>query len=223
MACEISMVFFNKENREVINNYELKNYPGKYYGISYDIFRIIYLDILGKQKNNHRQNFDKIWIFDIYIDGYGFFGNTCNPQQLHISEYEKIWNEKYPLCTCQLKGCDNIYRKKVQNQMFCSFECRQKAMRENKNVGRYTIFERDNFTCFYCGKTSYKDNIELHCDHIHPKSLGGEDVAGNLVTACIDCNLEKHNAIINDCDSILKEVEKRNKERNIGNNVTIKL
>jgi HNH endonuclease len=51
---------------------------------------------------------------------------------------------------------------------------------------RSFIFERDGFSCTYCG--SEKD---LHCDHVHPKSKGGDEAPGNLTTACKSCNLSK--------------------------------
>lgn len=52
---------------------------------------------------------------------------------------------------------------------------------------RFAILERDNFTCKYC-KSS---DVELQIDHVIPKSLGGADVAENLVTSCASCNRGK--------------------------------
>ena len=58
---------------------------------------------------------------------------------------------------------------------------------------RQRIFQRDNFTCQYCGldassvfSTWYYANLNV--DHINPN--GGDDDS-NLVTACRACNLNK--------------------------------
>lgn len=52
---------------------------------------------------------------------------------------------------------------------------------------RSFVFERDNFTCSYCGKRGGR----LECDHIQPVSKGGDDSLGNLTTACRPCNRAK--------------------------------
>jgi hypothetical protein len=52
---------------------------------------------------------------------------------------------------------------------------------------RAEVFERDNYTCTYCGDRGGK----LECDHIHPHSKGGADDLSNLTTACFACNRSK--------------------------------
>ena len=54
---------------------------------------------------------------------------------------------------------------------------------------RLEIFERDNFTCTYCGET----DISLECDHIYPVSRGGTSELSNLTTSCFSCNRSKSN------------------------------
>lgn len=54
---------------------------------------------------------------------------------------------------------------------------------------RSFVFERDNFTCFYCGVRGGR----LECDHKIPVSRGGSDDPENLVAACLSCNRSKHN------------------------------
>lgn len=54
---------------------------------------------------------------------------------------------------------------------------------------RFDVFERDRFTCQYCGKTP--PDIELHCDHIIAISNGGTNDLENLRTACVKCNQGK--------------------------------
>ena len=55
---------------------------------------------------------------------------------------------------------------------------------------RFSVFDRDNYTCRYCGKT-IEDGITLEVDHVIPRAKGGGDEIGNLVTACFDCNRGK--------------------------------
>jgi 5-methylcytosine-specific restriction endonuclease McrA len=50
------------------------------------------------------------------------------------------------------------------------------------------IDARDGGCCVYCGATADESGSHLHLDHVVPRSLGGEDTASNLVTACRACN-----------------------------------
>jgi 5-methylcytosine-specific restriction endonuclease McrA len=54
---------------------------------------------------------------------------------------------------------------------------------------RQTLFERDHFTCGYCGKIF--DKKELTVDHIVPRSQGGTTTWKNTITACFPCNSTK--------------------------------
>jgi HNH endonuclease len=54
---------------------------------------------------------------------------------------------------------------------------------------RFRIFQRDDFSCQYCGRRA--PDVTLEPDHIVPKSQGGPDDMDNLVTACFDCNRGK--------------------------------
>lgn len=55
------------------------------------------------------------------------------------------------------------------------------------SILRTEIFERDNYTCRYCG--AYGGRLE--CDHVMPVSRGGSNDPHNLVTACFTCNRSK--------------------------------
>ena len=63
------------------------------------------------------------------------------------------------------------------------------------NKLRFEIFQRDKFTCKYCGR-SIDDGITLEIDHVIPIAEGGTDEFKNLVTACKECNNGKSNKII---------------------------
>lgn len=52
---------------------------------------------------------------------------------------------------------------------------------------RETVFERDDYTCRYCGERGGR----LECDHVQPVARGGSHLLSNLVTACFSCNRSK--------------------------------
>ncbi|MCG0748025.1 HNH endonuclease [Lactiplantibacillus plantarum] len=56
----------------------------------------------------------------------------------------------------------------------------------------HQVFERDHYTCFYCGQTG---GI-LEVDHMTPVSRGGESTLDNLVTACRHCNRQKRDKTV---------------------------
>lgn len=55
---------------------------------------------------------------------------------------------------------------------------------------RFEVLKRCGFRCHYCGARG-TDGVELHVDHVHPVSKGGDNSDDNLVAACRDCNLGK--------------------------------
>ncbi|MCX7912857.1 MAG: HNH endonuclease [Dehalococcoidales bacterium] len=58
--------------------------------------------------------------------------------------------------------------------------------RERK-MSRYEIFNRDKYTCQYCGQKSR----HLTLDHVIPRYRGGQHTWENVVTACVECNRRK--------------------------------
>lgn len=54
------------------------------------------------------------------------------------------------------------------------------------NKRRFAVFNRDNFTCQYCGKKP--PEVVLQVDHIVSRKDGGGDDDMNLVTSCFACN-----------------------------------
>jgi 5-methylcytosine-specific restriction endonuclease McrA len=54
---------------------------------------------------------------------------------------------------------------------------------------RERIFARDQQRCVYCGETFPGE--ELTVDHVEPRTRGGDQSEGNLVTACRVCNTRK--------------------------------
>lgn len=57
---------------------------------------------------------------------------------------------------------------------------------------RARIFDRDDYTCAYCGLRGG----QLECDHVIPVSRGGSHTDDNLVTACKKCNRSKRDKLV---------------------------
>ncbi|MBL7954023.1 MAG: HNH endonuclease [Flavobacteriales bacterium] len=51
---------------------------------------------------------------------------------------------------------------------------------------RKIVFDRDDWTCYYCGDKITAENATL--DHFHPQHLGGTHAKDNLRTSCLMCN-----------------------------------
>lgn len=63
-----------------------------------------------------------------------------------------------------------------------------KRPRPQMRLSRREIFNRDRYTCQYCGKRGHRD---LTLDHVVPRHRGGRHSWENLVTACKTCNHRK--------------------------------
>ena len=62
-----------------------------------------------------------------------------------------------------------------------------KRPRVERKLTRLEVFNRDQYTCQYCGK----ETKQLTLDHVLPRYRGGEHVWENVVSACIRCNRRK--------------------------------
>jgi 5-methylcytosine-specific restriction endonuclease McrA len=54
-------------------------------------------------------------------------------------------------------------------------------------LSRRALFQRDNFTCQYCGAKP----VKLEVEHVIPRSQGGKNLWQNVTTACRECNARK--------------------------------
>jgi len=57
----------------------------------------------------------------------------------------------------------------------------------HRKLTRLEVFNRDHYTCQYCGK----ETRQLTLDHVIPRSRGGEHTWENVVSACAACNRRK--------------------------------
>ena len=56
-----------------------------------------------------------------------------------------------------------------------------------RKLTRLEVFQRDHYTCQYCGK----ETRQLTLDHVIPRYRGGQHVWENVVSACVSCNRRK--------------------------------
>ena len=69
---------------------------------------------------------------------------------------------------------------------------KQKELEDFTPEQKEAILERDGYRCVICGRGK-KDGVELHVDHIKPKSLGGKSNIENGQTLCAQHNFIKKN------------------------------
>lgn len=64
---------------------------------------------------------------------------------------------------------------------------------------RHNIFQRDLYTCQYCGD----DEAEVTIDHVWPRSKGGMTSFENCVAACVKCQSDKRDRTLDEMRSRL--------------------
>lgn len=118
----------------------------------------------------------------------------------------------------QCAFCNDPYIMKRANQTYCSHYCKDAASYSRAllkiDASPYKIFERDGFRCFYCQKSSVEDRVKLVLDHVMPRTYGGDNGIGNLVSCCEGCNNQKRH-FLPDAET-LKRVQDEIARRNAG-------
>lgn len=86
--------------------------------------------------------------------------------------------------------------------------------RRRIGYSKVVVFERDKYTCQYCGKkvvangpSAAHDTATI--DHVNPRANGGKTTFENTVTACVACNTRKANKLLAHCGLKLLSVPKR--------------
>lgn len=81
--------------------------------------------------------------------------------------------------------------------------CPPRSLRFN----RQSVFERDAYSCQYCGTEPGRGNLTL--DHVVPRSRGGKSNWHNVVVACMKCNTKKGSRLPAECGMHPKVPPKR--------------
>lgn len=79
-----------------------------------------------------------------------------------------------------------------------------KLPKREVRFSRKNIFERDDYTCQYCGIAPPKDKKsikwieknQMNLDHVIPRSRGGKTTWSNIVCACFKCNSKKGDRLV---------------------------
>jgi len=74
------------------------------------------------------------------------------------------------------------------------------------SFSRKNLFERDKYTCQYCGEKpqnrrvalKWMEEKALNLDHVVPRSRGGKTTWTNIVSACYKCNTKKGNKLLHE-------------------------
>ena len=128
----------------------------------------------------------RVWVFLRCADPY--FGG-CFPQDKEVAWYCRIKPRRFSAGIDELIAAGFVERGPDGRIALVprSYEQYRLNAAEWAEL-RAIVFERDNFTCAYCGERGGK----LECDHVHPLSKGGSNDLDNLTTACLPCNRSKH-------------------------------
>jgi len=129
------------------------------------------------------KNKKEILLFGIYYnkkDTVKFYTYIYKKSQHEVNKRNKVKHKNFlRIFFLQSDKLDKLYKKNIPTQ------------RKITSKLRSEIFQRDNFTCVYCGKK----NIPLCIDHFIPVKYGGTDDKENLRTSCFKCNSEKRDKI----------------------------
>ena len=97
--------------------------------------------------------------------------------------------------------CGKVYKKTMTYQRYCGSNKKRLGCSLIMSKGgkkrlrlRFRVFQRNGFTCQYCGRKA--PDVVLHVDHKFPHSKGGNYSLNNLITACGDCNIGKGDLLL---------------------------
>ena len=88
-------------------------------------------------------------------------------------------------------------RRRAEDKAFKESELLRVAARESRKRAevRDEMLATQGGLCGLCGEPM-TDAADSHVDHIHPRSLGGDDSRLNLHLTHAVCNLRKHNRVV---------------------------
>lgn len=84
---------------------------------------------------------------------------------------------------------------------------------------RQRIYQRDKYTCQYCGRQPGSEGLNL--DHVLPRALGGLTTWENVVCACIQCNTKKADKTLQQAGMKLRRAPFRPKFQVLTENIRV--
>ena len=98
----------------------------------------------------------------------------------------------YKICMPeQIEACREKMRQAQSSSNQSSVDVDERIDYYNVRENRISIYERDGYTCYKCGKLLTRWDATL--DHILPVSRGGKNTKDNLITCCLLCNSKRRN------------------------------
>lgn len=128
------------------------------------------LCVASEEKKNGALPVDKIVAFKLRISEEDWKRTKQELEQYGLIKYDENYNLVIDRWSTLFASFDNL-----------------RPSPATWKIIRATVFERDDYTCQYCGKRG----VRLECDHILAISRGGSNKIENLATACFDCNRSK--------------------------------
>lgn len=115
--------------------------------------------------------------------------------------------------------CLHTVRMKVRIPSVLLLRSYDRIPSKEVKFNRRAVFERDRFTCQYCGEHFHEK--ELNLDHVIPRDMGGKTSWENIVTSCIPCNTRKANRLPHKADMQLKKHPTRPRWRPFSSSVPV--
>lgn len=89
----------------------------------------------------------------------------------------------------QIEACREMMKQATSKNIVSDVD--EKIDYYNIKENRISLYERDGYTCYKCGKLLTRWDATL--DHILPISRGGKNTRDNLITCCLLCNSRRRN------------------------------
>jgi 5-methylcytosine-specific restriction endonuclease McrA len=105
----------------------------------------------------------------------------------------KTWDEWVALSAKDIWPKDTIFfhspTLRVAIPRIIRYTLYSKIPKPSIRLSRKAIYERDNHTCYICGKKFSEGKLSI--DHVIPFALGGKNSWENMATCCYKCNQDK--------------------------------
>ena len=150
---------------------------------------------------------------------------SSKPNYNHVSEVLKSLEAKGYIVVGDTTRAGTIYQVKLPGEIP---EIHSKMKEEatavtidyfNAPAGRKEIFERDKWTCQYCGDLLTPDTATL--DHFVPQCNYGPSTKENLRACCLICNSLKSGKTYEEAAPLLLESIRTRKARSLQNSASV--